>query len=109
MEYIYASLNAPVFDSNTHDKVSIELGDVLVSTGRIQEFNLFGDSNLPAKYIYLVHQKTGREVYVTYPWAVVENTPESLEALEKYRGAAQVAEVAEELRKEAYKTLHIYK
>ena len=109
MEYIYASLHAPVSESDTHRITQIELGDVLIPTGLTKEFNLFGYPNLPAKYIYFVHQKTGREVYVTYPWAVVENTPESLKALEKYMGAANVAEVAEELRKEAHKALHIYK
>lgn len=109
MEYVYIYEDVPVYDSITHERVELERFTVLESLNKQNNFHLFGDPKLPASYIYFKVKDTGQEVYLTYAWAVVENTEQSIKALDAFLRIDEEFRVLEKQRNEMLKLLHTYK
>lgn len=109
MEYVYIYADVPVYDSITHKEVKLERFTTLESLNKRKDFRLFGDPKLPASYIYFKVKDTGQEVYLTYDWAVVENTEQSMKALDAFLRIDEEFRVLEKQRNEMRKLLHTYK
>ncbi|BEU75864.1 hypothetical protein CPL00229_CDS0101 [Escherichia phage vB_Eco_mar004NP2] len=109
MEYVYIYADVPVYDSVTHKEVKLERFTTLESLNKRKNFHLFGDPKLPASYIYFKVKDTGQEVYLTYDWAVVENTEQSMKALDAFLRIDEEFRVLEKQRNEMRKLLHTYK
>lgn len=109
MEYVYIYEDVPVYDSVTHERVELERFTVLESLNKRKDFHLFGDPKLPASYIYFKVKDTGQEVYLTYDWAVVENTEKSMKILGAFLSIDEELKVVEKQRNEMRKLLHTYK
>ncbi|WNL62700.1 hypothetical protein [Escherichia phage Es2] len=109
MEYVYIYEDVPVYDSTTHERVELERFTVLESLNKRKDFHLFGDSKLPASYIYFIVKDTGQEVYLTYDWAVVENTEQSMKVLGAFLRIDEELKAVEKQRNEMLKLLHTYK
>ncbi len=109
MEYVYIYADVPVYDSITHKEVKLERFTTLKSLNKRKNFHLFGDPKLPASYIFFKVKDTGQEVYLTYDWAVVENTEQSMKALGAFLRIDEEFRILEKQRNEMRKLLHTYK